>query len=81
MNFEQFLQQKGIIPATIARHKIEAQKYEKWLDCVCDKTPENADKKDLLDYLQYIKEKRNITNATQGNILQKLNNKYYLCCL
>jgi len=74
MNFEHFLQQKGIIPRTITRHKIEAGKYEKWLQSVCDKTPENADKRDLLQYLQYIKEQRNITNATQSNILQKLKN-------
>ena len=38
------------------------------------KTPENAEKKDLLMYLQYIKEKRNLTNATQNSILQKLKN-------
>jgi len=74
MNFEQFLQQKGIIPQTITRHKIEVNKYEKWLDSVCGKTPENAEKKDLLNYLQYVKEKRNLTNATQNSVLQKLKN-------
>ncbi len=74
MQFEQYLEQKGIIPKTIARHQREIAKYEAWLDSVCARTPESADKKDLLNYLQYIKEKRNLTSATQNSILQKLKN-------
>lgn len=76
MNFEQYLQQKGIIPKTIARHEREVKKYENWLQNKHDKTPENATKKDLLNYLQHIKENRNLTNATQNGILQKLKNYY-----
>jgi len=74
MNFEQFLQQKSIIPKGIARHQREVGKYEIWLERTHDRTPENATKKDLLEYLQYIKEKRKLANATQNSILQKLKN-------
>lgn len=76
MNFEQYLQQKDIIPKTIARHEREVKKYENWLQNKHDKTPENATKKDLLNYLQYIKETRNLANITQNTILQKLKNYY-----
>lgn len=76
MNFEQFLQQKGIIPKTISRHQREVNKYEKWLNKATGKTPDNATKKDLLDYLQHIKQTRQLCNATQNSILQKLKNYY-----
>jgi len=76
MNFEAFLQQKGIIPKTIARHEREINKYETWLNLKKGRTPENATKKDLLDYLQHIKQSRKICNATQNSVLQKLKNYY-----
>jgi len=74
MNFEEFLQQKSIIPKSIARCQREVAKYEKWLE-LHDKIPETATKKDLLEYLKYVKEQRNITNRTQYHILRTL--KYY----
>jgi len=76
MNFEQFLQQKGIISKTISRHQREVKKYETWLKSERDITPENAEKKDLLGYLQHIKEKRNLSNASQNQILNQLKNYY-----
>jgi len=42
MNFEQFLQQKGIIPLSIKRHHREVGRYEKWLQDTHGKTCENA---------------------------------------
>jgi integrase/recombinase XerD len=76
LGFEMFLQQKGIIPKTIARHKREVNKYEKWLSESKDKETQNATKKDLLDYLKHIKDSRQLSNATQNSILQKLKNYY-----
>lgn len=76
MNFEQFLQQKDIIPSSIAYYKREVGKYENWLQATHGKTCENAAKKDLLEYLKYVKEKRNITNATQNHILRMLKHYY-----
>jgi site-specific recombinase XerD len=75
MNFEEFLQQKGIIPKTISRCQREVKKYEKGLE-LHDKLPEIATKKDLLEYLKYIKENRNLANVTQGAILRILR-KYH----
>ncbi|PHR45058.1 MAG: hypothetical protein COA32_13740 [Fluviicola sp.] len=76
LHFEVFLQQKGIIDKTIARHKREVNNYEKWLDTTKGKEAENATKKDLLDYLKHVKESRNLCNATQNSVLQKLKNYY-----
>lgn len=76
MNFESFLQQKGIIPKTIERHHREVEKYENWLLMTSEKLPDQATKKDLLAYLKYIKEARNLSNATQSQILQTLKNYY-----
>lgn len=53
--FEQYLQQKDMMPKTIARHETEVNKYAKWLKARKGKQPENATKKDLLDYLKHIK--------------------------
>ena len=74
-SFEQFLQQKDFVLATISRHHREINKYEKWLKAK-DKTIENTTKKDLLDYLQHIKQSRKLCNATQSGILAILK-KYY----
>ena len=76
LGFEMFLQQKGIIPKTITRHKREINKYEKWLSENKDKETQNATKKDLLDYLKHVKDSRQLSNATQNGILQKLKNYY-----
>lgn len=77
--FEQFLQHKDIIPATIKRHHTEVRKYEKWLNDNHDKIPESASHKDLLLYLQYVKDNRKLCNASQNKVLQKLKN--YHCYL
>ena len=76
MKIESFLQQKGIIPKTIERHKREMLKYENWLLMTLEKSPEQATKKDLLAYLKHIKESRNLQNATQNQLLQILKNYY-----
>ena len=76
MNFEEFLQQKNIIPETISRHQREVAKYEKWLEHTYNKIPETATQKDLLEYLKHIKEKRNIVSVTQYAILRLLKNYY-----
>ena len=73
MNFEQFLQQKNIIPKTIARHQREVEKYKFWLQEI---DPINTTKKQVLDYLKYLKESRKLQNATQNQLLQILKNYY-----
>ncbi len=73
MNFEQYLQQKGMVKKTIVRHKREAEYYEKWLE-TRNKTAFDCAKKDLLDYLQHIRQTRNVANVTINHILQRLKN-------
>ena len=76
MNFTTYLEQKGIIQKTISRHEREIEKYENWLLTALEKTPQNATKKDLINYLGHIKEVRNLSNATQSQLLQILKNYY-----
>ena len=76
LNFTAYLQQKGIIPKTIARHEREVTKYENWLQDNCTKNGENATQKDLLNYLKHIKEKRQLQNVSLSKILRILKNYY-----
>jgi len=74
INFTNYLQQKGIIPKTIARHEREVKKYESWLNLNHQTTAENTTQKELLNYLQHIKEKRNLQNVSLSKILRILKN-------
>ena len=74
-SFTNFLQQKNIIPHTIKRHQREIDKYTTWLE-THGKQDIQATQKDLLTYLQHIKEKRNLANSTQNQLLQILKNYY-----
>src|SRR5262245_52511125 len=74
--FERYLQQQQIIPHTIRRHGREIKRFIKWHKHTRAKHPENAQKKDIIAYLQYLKEKRNLANATQNQVFQSLK-KYY----
>ena len=75
MNYNQYLQQKNIIPNSIKRYEREINKYTTWLK-THDKQAIQATQKDLLNYLQYLKEKRNLSNATQNQQLIILKNYY-----
>ncbi len=75
MNFEQFLQQKKMIALTISRHQREVSKFEKWLETK-GKIVETTEKKDLLNYLQHLKQSRNLNNATLSSLLGILKNYY-----
>ena len=72
--FGGYLQQKNIIPKSIKRYGREINKYTTWLKII-DKQDVQATQKDLLNYLQYLKEKRNLSNATQNQMLMML--KHY----
>ena len=74
MDFKDYLQQQKIIPKSIKRHEREINKYMIWLVSI-DLIDIQATQKDLLNYLQYIKEKRNLSNATQNQMLMML--KHY----
>jgi site-specific recombinase XerD len=75
MSLEKYLQQKGITPHTISRHQREVNRFTKWLKNK-NTTAEAATQKQLLDYLQYAKNNRQLCNATQNHILQMLKNYF-----
>lgn len=64
-----------MVTATISRHQREINKYEKWLKAK-GKQAENATKKDLLNYLQHIRQSRSLSNTTQSRILNNIKNYY-----
>ncbi len=68
MTFTDYLQQKNIIPKSILRYEREITKYQAWLASI-DIIDVQATTKDLLNYLQYLKEKRNLANNTQNQLL------------
>jgi site-specific recombinase XerD len=76
MNFENYLQQKGFIKNSINRTQREVNRFTKWLQSQYHSTTDNATQKQLLNYLQYVKESRNLCNATQNSILQMLKNYF-----
>lgn len=75
MEFEEFLNKKGFVKKTISRHQREVLKYNEYLKS-CDLSIDSATKKNLLDYLLYSKENRQLANITQNQILQILKNYY-----
>ena len=74
-SFEVYLQQKGMVQATIARHYREAQRYTDWL-AANKHTTQSATKKELLGYLSHLKTSRHLSNATRGQVLAMLKNFY-----
>lgn len=58
----------------VSRHQREVDRYVQWLDGTPGKAPENATKKDLLDYLAHLKTARGLSNTTQNQVLQTIRN-------
>ncbi len=84
MNFEQYLQNKGLSEGVIKRYRAEMRRHRQFLHLL-GKSPECATKKDLLDYLQSEKQpisryqvvrKRPLSNRTKQSILSVLNHYY-----
>jgi site-specific recombinase XerD len=76
MNFNHYLQQKNMLPPTIARHQREVNRYQQWLNNHCDAAADTATQKQLLHYLQHLKQHRNLCHATLNQLLQILKNYY-----
>jgi site-specific recombinase XerD len=75
-SFEEYLQSRNFAYKTIIRHQREVKKYKNRLKLIYNQTPENTTKKQLLEYLQYVKESRKLSNDSQNNILKILKNYY-----
>lgn len=65
-----------MVQSTIERHQRELNKYRNYLETYGNKTIETAKKKDVLQYLKHVKETRNLSNATQSQVLNILKNQY-----
>jgi site-specific recombinase XerD len=76
MDFENHLQQKGFTTHSIGRTQREVNRFVKWLQSRYGTTIERSTQKQLLEYLQFVKEDRNLCNATQNSILQILKNYF-----
>jgi site-specific recombinase XerD len=75
-SFEKYLQQKGITAHTISRSQREVKRFTQWLQSSYHTTTENSTQKQLLEYLQHVKQSRQLCNATQNHILQMLKNYF-----
>lgn len=74
--FTDYLQSKNLIPHSIERYARQTERYKSWLLEHRDITPENAKKRDLLDYLLYLQEKCNVSGRTRQCILGVLRHYY-----
>ena len=73
--FDVYLQSKGIIAKTIARHIREVVRLENYLQEKGSETY-RASKKQLLDYLEFCQKSRNLSPATKNQVLMMLKNYY-----
>lgn len=79
INFEDYLQGKGIIEKTIKRHEAEVSKFESWL-LESGKTLDTANKKDIINYLESLEVTRGLKNSTKNQVLGMLKNYYDFIC-
>ena len=78
--FTAYLQSQNIQPKYIKLYEKQTERYKKWLLAHRDITPDNAQKKDLLDFLQYLQEKRNLSSRTRQQFLGILRHYYTFLC-
>lgn len=62
--------------SVIGRQAREVTKFTKWLKNSYHTTTDDCTQKQLLEYLQFAKQSRQLCNATQNSILQVLKNYY-----
>jgi site-specific recombinase XerD len=70
--FIKYLQAAGLSPNTQKGYWFNTSKFIEWLD----KEPINTQKKDVLDYLKYLKKNKLQKNATRRNTLISLNHYF-----
>jgi site-specific recombinase XerD len=75
-SFEAYLQAKNIWHTTIEKYTVQLEKFEHWLQTNKSKTLEQAEKKDVLDYLQYLKEILNNVVRSRSQVLGVLKHYY-----
>ena len=74
--FPAYLQSRNLQTLHIERYQKKIDRYTLWLSEHRDITPDNAEKKDILDYLQYLQEKRSAVAKTRAHILGAIRHYY-----
>ena len=78
--YESYLQSKNIWLTTIEQYTDRVQKVALWLQENKSKSLEQAEKKDVLDYLQYLNEKLNYTARSSQQVVGILKHYYTFLC-
>lgn len=74
--FTDYLQTQHIKATGIKRYKRQVERFSQWLHTHKDQTPENAKKKDILDFLHYLRDKQNLSGRTRQQVLGILRHYY-----
>jgi site-specific recombinase XerD len=64
-SFENYLQSKNINPTSIQKYIKQVEKFKTYID----RDLEQVEKKEILDYLQFLQENKNLQNRTRQHIL------------
>lgn len=71
-DFRSYLQSKNLAPSSVAHYVRELALFLAWID----KEEIQINKPDVLKYLEYLKNKRNIQNISRSRILNSLNHYF-----
>ena len=74
--FPSYLQSRNLQTLHIERYQKKIDRFTLWLSEHREITPDNAEKRDILDYLQYLQEKRNAVAKTRAHILGAIRHYY-----
>lgn len=75
-DFTAYLEAKNIQKKYFGRYAAQVERFKNWLQTNKDRPLENAEKKDVLDYLQYLQETLNLSNSTRQQTLSMLQHYY-----
>lgn len=71
-DFQSYLQDKNLAPSSIAHYVRELALFLAWID----KEETTITKPDVLSYLEYLKNKRNLQNISRARVVNVLNHYY-----
>lgn len=75
-DFTAYLQRRNIMDKNIKSYIVQIEQFADWLNLNKDKEAHNAQKKDILDFLQYLQEKRSLSISTRAHTLGVLRHYY-----
>lgn len=75
-DFTAYLQGRNIMDKNIKRYALQVEHFTNWLHTHKGKQPETCQKKDVLDFLHYLQEKRQLSASTRQHLLGMLRHYY-----